>query len=390
MYSKLNFRETHFPMPTLTPISGYPGYSDIQQLQREVSANLHSVPSTLGGGSHGHMGLGLATTPYLRGCDTPFHRPGPPGPYLPPDDPDALVQQRAEREHKEALEVFQMVNHLERTCLNMIKSALAPSILLPKTDRFTGAIKGTIPEIIQYLFDSYGNLTAFSVESKRQALLAISYNHAEPLDFVFNAVSDYADMAEAYGTSISDDQLMSLALIIIMKANIFADGIETWNVEPIKTWLAFQTFFTKAQSTYKKARPTETAAARGYTPAQANAAFFDPTSTLKEAEAYIAELEAAAPATLGPPAPAQANIIAPAPAPFTPPNDLLIEKLLAQMAELQSQVSTKKNRKHKDKDKSSPKERLYCWTHGSCAHKGTDCKNPKDGHKKEATFANIE
>jgi hypothetical protein len=157
-----------------------------------------------------------------------------------------LVQQRAERVHKEALEEFQVINLLERTCLNMIKSALAPTIILPKTDRFTGAINGTISEIIQYLFDSYGNLTAFSVESKRQALLAISYNHAEPLDVVFNAVSDYADMADAYGTPISDDQLMSLALMIIMKANIFADAIENWNSEPIKTWLSFQSFFTKA------------------------------------------------------------------------------------------------------------------------------------------------
>jgi hypothetical protein len=270
----------------------------------------------------------------------------------------------------------------------MIKGALAPTILLPKTDRFTGAINGTIPEIIQYLYDSYGNLTAFSVESKRQALLAISYNHAEPLDVVFNAVSDYADMADAYGTPISDDQLMSLALMIIMKAAIYADTIENWNAEPIKTWLSFQMFFTKAQRTYKKARPTETAASLGYSPApaaQANTVFSDPASSLKEAEAYIAELEAAAAAQ----APAQANIVAPAPA--TSPNDLLMEKLLAQMAELQAKVTNKstRNNKNKEKDKSSPKERLYCWTHGSCAHKGTDCKNPKEDHKKEATFANM-
>ena len=181
---------------------------------------------------------------------------------------------------------------------------------------------------------------------------------------------------------------MSLALMIIMKANIFADTIENWNAEPIKTWLAFQTFFTKAQQNYKRARPTETAASLGYSPApaaQANNVFSDPTSALKEAEAYIAELEAAAAA----PTPAQANKVAPAPAPSPAHNDLLMEKLLAQMAELQAQVSSKKNRKQKEKDKSSPKERLYCWTHGSCAHNGTDCKNPKEGHKKEATFANM-
>jgi hypothetical protein len=68
-----------------------------------------------------------------------------------------------------------------------------------------------------------------------------------------------------------------------------------------------------------------------------------------------------------------------------------MEKLLAHMAELQARVTNKTTRinNNRNKDKSSPKERLYCWTHGSCAHKGTDCKNPKEGHKKDATFINI-
>ena len=30
----------------------------------------------------------------------------------------------------------------------------------------------------------------------------------------------------------------------------------------------------------------------------------------------------------------------------------------------------------------------YCWTHGGCGHKSTDCKNPGTGHKREATFTN--
>ena len=31
---------------------------------------------------------------------------------------------------------------------------------------------------------------------------------------------------------------------------------------------------------------------------------------------------------------------------------------------------------------------LYCWTHGACNHGSKDCKNPRDGHKAEATFEN--
>jgi hypothetical protein len=36
-----------------------------------------------------------------------------------------------------------------------------------------------------------------------------------------------------------------------------------------------------------------------------------------------------------------------------------------------------------------PRQRdCYCWSHGCCGHKGKDCKNTKEGHKPEATFAN--
>ena len=48
MLSELNLRKAHFPHPTLTPVTGYAAYADIQQLRRETSANLYSVPTTLG------------------------------------------------------------------------------------------------------------------------------------------------------------------------------------------------------------------------------------------------------------------------------------------------------------------------------------------------------
>ena len=28
----------------------------------------------------------------------------------------------------------------------------------------------------------------------------------------------------------------------------------------------------------------------------------------------------------------------------------------------------------------------YCWTHGACAHSGSECSNPAEGHKKKASF----
>jgi hypothetical protein len=185
-------------------------------------------------------------------------------------------------------------------------------------------------------------------------------------------------MAEAHGTPLTEEQIKGLATMILNKANIFADAIEKWNHELFKTWKDFQTFFIAYQDNYKLARPTETAASLGCSPqanytADANAA----AEALKAAAAYIAELEAAHAANT-PPAPPVPPVAA-AVTPGASPNDELLKKLLAQMEELQTKVAAKKNNKKTDK---TSKER-------SCAHNGTDCKHPKDGHKKEATFSNM-
>ena len=39
---------------------------------------------------------------------------------------------------------------------------------------------------------------------------------------------------------------------------------------------------------------------------------------------------------------------------------------------------------------SSPAPRAYCWSHGACAHSGTQCNNQLPGHQTTATFSNMQ
>ena len=49
--------QENYPFKTLSPIIGEPNYSSINKISQELYANASSVPSTLGGGNHGHLGL---------------------------------------------------------------------------------------------------------------------------------------------------------------------------------------------------------------------------------------------------------------------------------------------------------------------------------------------
>ena len=53
----VNYRETHFEFPTLTPIRGEPTADTLIVLRKQLKANAKSVPSNLGGGTLGHLGL---------------------------------------------------------------------------------------------------------------------------------------------------------------------------------------------------------------------------------------------------------------------------------------------------------------------------------------------
>jgi hypothetical protein len=52
-----NLRENFFQFPTLTKIHGDPTYASLAKLTKEWKANGKSVPTTLGGGPQGHLGL---------------------------------------------------------------------------------------------------------------------------------------------------------------------------------------------------------------------------------------------------------------------------------------------------------------------------------------------
>ena len=56
--------DENFPFKTLTPIIGEPTYESINHLTQELYSNASSIPSTLGGGRHGNLGLVMKPSLY--------------------------------------------------------------------------------------------------------------------------------------------------------------------------------------------------------------------------------------------------------------------------------------------------------------------------------------
>ena len=68
-----NYRDLYFEHKVLTRINGEPNFGSLHHLLMQLKANAVSVPTTLGGGSHGFIGIILSGPTYATlALFTPF------------------------------------------------------------------------------------------------------------------------------------------------------------------------------------------------------------------------------------------------------------------------------------------------------------------------------
>ena len=95
---------------TVTKIHGQPTSHDLTNLEREIFSILANIPTTLGGGNHGHVGVIMNPTEYNTMTEgTDFVNPVNPGIY-PANlalNAAAGARARAEAEHRELINQFE-------------------------------------------------------------------------------------------------------------------------------------------------------------------------------------------------------------------------------------------------------------------------------------------
>ena len=75
----VDYLKMHFEYPELTKVHERPAYETLKKIRDEIKANAARVPTTLGGGAHGHLGLILTPAEYALISPIPYVRPGAPG-----------------------------------------------------------------------------------------------------------------------------------------------------------------------------------------------------------------------------------------------------------------------------------------------------------------------
>jgi hypothetical protein len=148
---------------TLAAIKGRPNYENINAFRRQIYANVVSVES-IRGGVHGFLGQVVAPATYITLTATPYNNPPNPGP-LPPRPPALFPQQWDDMKaaHKWPLDEFNTSNIFDKAIKQHIIKVVKDLIFLkPIENHITGFSRIKARTMLQYMFNSYGNITRYS------------------------------------------------------------------------------------------------------------------------------------------------------------------------------------------------------------------------------------
>jgi tetrahydrodipicolinate N-succinyltransferase len=252
--SGIDYRQTFFEFPELTKLHGEPTSENLFTLRNELKANAQTVYSNLSDGVHGHIALVISDAQYALLTPVPFVRPVFPGQLIIPPGTTGPMATVMREEHQEAIRIFREVQGVEKALIQQIVQAIEAPFLSALRVRATNALGGTVYDILAYLQDVYGRVSPQMVDTREEEVRNLAYNPQQPVDFVFNAVEDFAEFAELGGQPLSQPQIISKAYVILTKTRRFSNAIIKWKNKPSdeKTWLAFKLHFRRAHQDFRE------------------------------------------------------------------------------------------------------------------------------------------
>ena len=280
--------------------------------------------------------------------------------------------------------------------------------LRAKWNRATGQYTGSIHAILLHLFTTYGKITPMDVQVKEQAVSNMAYTIVQPVDVVFDAIEDLADLAKTGLSPIPSQKMVDMAYLILAKEPLLRQDLLQWNRLPAadKTWPNMMEHFRDAQSDMNSL-PTagdvyhqhhgnanssviaiaDLVAQRLLDTANAADASAPPEAVLPVANAVIADREAS---LLLQHEAALLTQMQAMMATFTPRNNRTARNRGPRNDRAPASAPAAANVPNNRSTRTTPTARAYCWTHGLCAHASSQCNSRLVGHQVTATFANMQ
>jgi len=324
MASTRTFTLPHDPLTALEAI-GEPSPRAIRILQTELYANASAIPSDLGGGDHGHLGMLMPNAEYILISTGGAAYGIPVRPQVPAFAGAAAVIAAIQEDYRRAQETY----HTHRDLSNQIKKLILDAVPLDYLSELAHPTMGyssvTPSQMLEHLVTNYGGITAKDLRDNMERLKT-PWNPDTPIESVFTNGTFCRNFANEGNNPISDETYVLILVDIFEASGVLEKAIEDWEAKPV------------ADQTLANAIPHFKTGNR--------------LRLIKEAK--------------------------------TAKNTLAANQAISNQA-IDQKLATKETGTLTG---AGLKGWDYCYTHGICKHSGCACPSPKEGHKKEATMNN--
>ena len=231
---------------TVTKIHGQPTSQDLTNLEREIVAILANIPTTLGGGNHGHVGVIMDPTEYntmTGGID--FVNPANPGIYPAGLAANAAAGTRAREEaiHKELIAQFETFEGVKLGTKDLILEAVDHEYLSEIEHDTLGFLNQTPRQMIQHLLTRGGALD-FADTKDLLAERDGEWDVTENPQIYFNRVEKAIKGLQRNGITSDLNERRDIALFHLKATGEFDAAVREWEAKPAadKTWANIKTF----------------------------------------------------------------------------------------------------------------------------------------------------
>ena len=258
-YNLPDYCTKYFEYKTLHKIHGQPTLESLVIIFRQLKRNAQSVPTTLGGGQLGYLALILPTTTYNSIPNSaPFVRPTDPGIFtlsapagvathagagaiLTLTAADIATQKIKHDEKKRQYNEMQAIESALRTQLT---TAIDGDYLRPLRNIHMDMINDSLQETFTFLRTTYGKITTSQLKAKEMEVDQMVYDPYTSVESIFNKIQDFQDICGLIGKHKTDSQLVDTAYLIFQKSGLFRDLLIRWNKQPdpAKTFQDFKIF----------------------------------------------------------------------------------------------------------------------------------------------------
>ena len=407
LIGSVDYATTYFEFPTVDKIHGEPSYNSIKTIKRQLKTNAQTVPSTLGAGNHGLLGLVLTPEEYARVSMVPFVEPARPRPLqIPPFTAQHDVI-RLQGLHTQRMDTYTDCQAVKKALLRQIVTAVDAAYIKELRDPYTNTIDLPVHGVLAHLFNRYGQVTSEQLDLEESNIANFFWDLNDPPALMFNKIEDLRALAQAAHVPKTDAQLVNLGLGLVKKTKDFESALLAWyNLDPnVRTYENFKTHFVTAQTELKKVRGATMRSTNFHQANQVTQLQAELNQMRDEIVTGMNTLAAAHQADMDeiiahptPPVPpvAQANAT-------TDVNAEVLQVLRMMQSQMANWNSPNNHQDGRDRNRvqgqrnggrgtGTPRFRArrninhYCWTHGACAHDGSQCTNTNTGHKRDATF----